>query len=313
MKSDIVDWLTISKLLINVLSLFSTRQLLPIACTCHRFHDLIIRIIHHRLIAAASLKDHKLVLECFHPSTKLITPYLFCDYLGTDGLSDDAVGEGDLYKDVKDTGRLGKMSGLYSHFRPVQPEERMVWTRNAAGGVRPGLSPKSEEELVSHNLDLESHELFSQLCTITNIVKVGPKRGLFLSCVNLGEGVIRVFRDWLSDRADANERHIDTPEEREKRLLWADTEKHVGLRLKVLEREEFPAPILFRHDEEATVFYKLQYEGMLKFCESNGNGTNPISSELVIRTTQLLLNVEESLTREVEHSGKAIVIGSWDH
>ncbi|KAJ8062071.1 hypothetical protein OCU04_009850 [Sclerotinia nivalis] len=284
-----------NELLINALSLFSTRQLLPLACTCHRFHDLIIRIVHHRLIAAASLKDHKLVLECFHPSTKLITPYLFCDYLGTDGLSDDVVGEGELYKDVNDTGRLGKMSGLYSHFRPVQPEDRMVWTRNPAGGARPGLLPKSEEELVSHNVDLESHELFSQLCTITNIVKVGPKRGLFLSCVNLGEGVIRVFRDWLSDRVDADERHIDTPEECEKRLLWVDTGKHIGLRLKVLKREEAPAPILLRRDEEAPAFYKLQYE------------------ELVIRTTQLLLNVEESMTREVENSGKAIVIGSWDY
>lgn len=253
------------KLLINALSLFSTRELLPLACTCHRFHDLIIRIIHHRLIAAASLKDHKLILECFHPSTKLTTPYFFCDYLGTDGLSDDVLGEGDLYKDVNDTGRLGKMSGLYSHFRPVQPEERMVWTRNPAGGARRGLLPKSEEDLVSHNIDLDSDELFSQLCTITNIVKVGPKRGLFLSCVNLGEGVIRVFRDWLSDRAEANEKRIDTPDECDKRLLWADTEKNIGLRLKVLEREEAPAAILLRHDEEPPVYYKLQYEGMSSF------------------------------------------------
>lgn len=250
------------KLLINALSLFSTRQLLPIASTCHRFHDLIIRIIHHRLIAAASLKDHKLVLECFHPSTKLITPYLFCDYLGTDGLSDDVVGEGDLYKDVNDTGRLGKMSGLYSHFRPVQPEERRVWTRHPAGGARTVLVPQSEEELVSHDIDLESHEFFSQLCTITNIVKVGPKRGLFLSCVNIGEGVIRVFRAWLLKRAEASERHIDTPEERENCILWADTEKHIGLRVKVLKREEETAPVLLSRDEEAPVYYKLQFEGM---------------------------------------------------
>ncbi|KAM0124338.1 hypothetical protein ACHAP3_010417 [Botrytis cinerea] len=281
-----------NELLITVLSLFSTRRLLPLACTCHRFHDLIIRIIHHRLIAAAALKNHKLILECFHPSTKLITPYALCDYLGTDGLSDDVVGEGDVYKDVNSTGRLGKMAGLYSHFRPLQPEERI---RHVAGSTRPTHLPESEDRLVSQIIDLESHELFSQLCTITNIVKVGPKRGLLLSCVNVGEGVIRVFRDWMSDRVEANERHIDNPEECNKRLLWSDTEKHVGLKFKVSKWEEAPAPILLPRDEEAPVFYKLQ-------CE-----------ELVLRTTQLLLHTEESLTREVEHSSKAIVIGSWDY
>ncbi|KAF7890152.1 hypothetical protein EAF00_008468 [Botryotinia globosa] len=281
-----------NELLINVLSLFSTRRLLPLACTCHRFHDLIIRIIHHRLIAAASLKNHKLILECFHPSTKLITPYALCNYLGTDGLSDDVVGEGDIYKDVNSTGRLGKMAGLYSRFRPLQSEERI---RHLAGSARSTLLPEPKDGLVSQMVDLESHELFSQLCTITNIVKVGPKRGLFLSCVNIGEGVIRVFRDWLSDRDEANKRHIDSPEERENRLLWTDAEKHVGLKFKVSKWEEAPAPILLHRDEEAPVFYKLQYE------------------ELVLRTTQLLLHVEESLTREVGHSSKAIVIGSWDY
>ncbi|QSZ31839.1 hypothetical protein DSL72_001408 [Monilinia vaccinii-corymbosi] len=276
-----------NELLINSLSLLSTRQLLPIASTSHRFHNLIIRIIHHRLVAAASRKDYKLVLECFHPSSRLTTPHLFCDYLGTDGLSDDVVGEGDLYQDVKDTARLGKMLSLYSHFKPVQPEARVVWTQSPAGRIRPGLLPKSEEEFVSQNIDLESYEFFSQLCTTTNLVKVGSKRGLFQSCVNLGEGVLRVFRGWLSDRAEANERHIDTPEERENRLLWADAEKHVGLKLKVLKREEEAAPIFLGRDEEAPIYYKLQYE------------------ELVIRTTQLLLNIEDSMAREAEHSGMA--------
>lgn len=150
------------------------------------------------------------------------------------------------------------MAGLYSRFRPLQSEERI---RRLAGSARPTLLPESEDGLVSQIVELESHELFSQLCTITNIVKVGPKRGLFLSCVNIGEGVIRVFRDWLSDRVEANERHIDSPKECEKQLLWTDTEKHVGLKFKVSKWEEAPAPILLHRDEEAPVFYKLQYEG----------------------------------------------------
>ncbi|KAA8564189.1 hypothetical protein MFRU_065g00210 [Monilinia fructicola] len=274
-----------NELILNSLSLLSTRELLPIASTCHRFHNSIIRIIHHRLLAAASLKDYKLVLECYHPSTKDDTPHLFCDYIGTDGLSDDFVGEGDLYKDVEDTGRLGKMFSLYSHFRPVQPEKVMVWTKSPVGGVEPGLLTKSEEELVSQNLDLESYEYFSQLCTSTRLAKLEQKRGSFQSCGNLGKGVLRVFRGWLSDRAEADEKHIDTPEECENRVLWADAERCVGLRLKVHKREEAPAPLMLGRDEEPTVSYTLQYE------------------ELVIRTTQLLLNIEDSLTREVQNSG----------
>ncbi|RAL58970.1 hypothetical protein DID88_009261 [Monilinia fructigena] len=259
-----------NELLINSLSLLSTRELLPIASTCQRFHNSIIRIIHHRLVAAASLKDFKLVLECYHPSTKLDTPHLFCDYIGTDGLSDDFGREEDLYTDVEDTGRLGKMFSLYSHFRPLQPEERMVWTKSlVVEGARPDPLPKSEK-LVSQDINLES------------------AAGI------LGREFLRVFRGWLSDRADANERHIDTPEEGENRLLWADAEKHVGLRFKVLKREEAPEPVMIGRDEEPTVFYKLQYE------------------ELVIRTTQLLLNIEDSLTREVQNSGTTCSIDGVD-
>jgi hypothetical protein len=201
-----------------------------------------------------------LILECFHPSTKLITPYLFCDYLGTDGLSDVA-GEGEIYKDVNETGRLGKMAGLYSHFRPVPPEDRRVSKRNRTGRSVPEVLPKSEEELVSQTIDLESHELFSQLCTITNLVKVGPNRGLFLSCVNIGDGLTRVWRNWLSDRASANEKQIETKEEFENRLLWADSDKHVGLRLRVSRDVDSHAPILLAQDEDVSVSYKLEYEG----------------------------------------------------
>jgi hypothetical protein len=174
----------------------------------------------------------------------------------------DVAGEGEIYADVKETGRLGKMAGLYSHFRPVPPEDRRVWKRNhPAGGAVPGVLAKSEEELVSQTVDLESHELFSQLCTITNLVKVGPNRGLFLSCVNIGDGLTRVWRNWLSDRASANEKGIETKEEFESRLLWADSEQHVGLRLRVSRDADAHAPILLAQDEDVSVSYKLEYEG----------------------------------------------------
>lgn len=37
-----------------------------------------------------------------------------------------------------------------------------------------------------------------------------------------------------------------------------------------------------------------------------------MAQELVIRTTQLLLKVEESMDHEIAHSGNAVVLASWD-
>jgi hypothetical protein len=220
---------------------------------------------------AASLKDHKLILECFHPSTKLSTPYLFCDYLGTDGLSNDVEGEGSLYEGIEKTGRLGKLSGLYSHFKPLRPEEdRKPLRPFPVGGWAPGPSNSQierEAEFVYQNIHLESHELFSQLCVITNLVKVGPKRGLFKSCVTIGEGIIRIFRPWLDERSNTFRTTLagapEEDQERERRLQWADKGKHVGLRIKVVERDDTHAPVLVRSDEDPSVSYTLQYEGKL--------------------------------------------------
>jgi hypothetical protein len=259
-----------------------------------------------------------LILECFHPSAKLSTPYLFCDYLRTDGLSNEVDGEGTLYEGTEKAGRLGELSGLYSHFRPLQPEEdRKALRPHPAGGWAPGPSNsliEREAEFVCQNIHLESHELFSQLCVITNLVKVGPKRGLFRSCVTIGEGIIRVFRPWLSERSSAfrSTSRISREaedEEYEKKLQWADAGKHVGLRMKVVEREEVDAPVLVRRDEDPSISYTLQYEGELAVPTVS---MSLMLSELVIRTTQLLLMTEQSVDLEVSNSAKAIVIGSWD-
>jgi len=223
---------------------------------------------------ASSLKDHTLILECFHPSTKLSTPYFFCDYLGT-GSTDDADSASNVFDDPDPAGKLGKLGSLYSHFRPLQPEEdRKVRRPHPAGGWAPGPSntlAEKQTEYVCQNIHLESHELFSQLCTISNLVKVGPKRGLFLSCVNIGEGITRIWRNWLAERcASLSKRNRlgsgpntkkEEDEEYRKRLLWADTKNHIGLRLRVIEREDAAVPILLSRDEDAPVSYTLQYEG----------------------------------------------------
>ncbi|RDW90979.1 hypothetical protein BP5796_02144 [Coleophoma crateriformis] len=270
-----------NELFITILSGFSTRALLPMTTVSHHFHDIVLRILHTRLLHVASLKDHKLILEVYHPANKRSTPYLFCDFLGTDGLSDEMEGEGDIYQDVKDTGRLGKLSGLYSHFRPVQPENtrRVVRSHPAGGPLLPAswlagplnaLVEDHKGEYVCQNINLESYELFSQLCTITSLAKVGSRPGLLSSCVNIGDSVLRIWRDWLSERATALLENDMLPIESQaqaedadysKRLLWADNDKNVGLRLRVSERRDPEAPILLSRDEDAPISYALEYEG----------------------------------------------------
>lgn len=42
-----------NEILLNILSLFSTESILPLAPTCHRFYGLILRLLLHRLQVAS--------------------------------------------------------------------------------------------------------------------------------------------------------------------------------------------------------------------------------------------------------------------
>lgn len=168
----------------------------------------------------------------------------------------------------------------------------------------------SHDQFVCQNIHLESHELFSQLQTITSLVKIGPRRGLFLSSVNISDSIMRIWRQWLAERSKSEgEGSSEGDKERKERLVWADNNRTVGLRVRVVEREE-ATPVLVRKDEDPPVSYTLQYEGMS--FPLRGRDVQLRKAELVIKATQLLLMVEQSVDQEVSHSGKAIVIGSWD-
>jgi hypothetical protein len=220
----------------------------------------------------AQLKDRTLLLECYHPSTKLSTPSLNCEYLGTHELeSADESSEADIYADLKDSkvGQLGRLAALYSHFRPLKPEaERRTIRRHPAGGsfiLAANDLVDDHDQFVCQNIHLEGHELFSQLCTVTNVVKPGP-RGLLLGCVNISDGITRVWRHWLAEQARSKPEDvpgsISVDTGRKERLLWADKHKSVGLRMRVVERDDGTAPILVGKDEDEPVSYTLQYEGM---------------------------------------------------
>lgn len=156
----------------QTLILFSTESLLRLVPVCHRFQGLILRILHGRLLMAASLKDRRLILDCYHPSAQYTEPYLSCDYLGTPGLSDEIKGQGLIYDGAGRAGCLGQLRGLYSRFRPSKPDIDPPFRSHPAGetpGTRtfpavPSAELTKPTELVAQTIHLDSHELFSQLC-----------------------------------------------------------------------------------------------------------------------------------------------------
>ncbi|KAI0379204.1 hypothetical protein F5Y04DRAFT_259977 [Hypomontagnella monticulosa] len=262
-----------NEIILQVLSSFPTRSLLPLATVCRRFYGLVGRVHYLRLVETSRLRDHQVILECFHPSEKLSTPSLSCEYLGTQGLIE-----------AGDDANLGELNNLYARFRPYSGDE----------SYGPRSSQIGSAQAPSHEVLLDSGELFSQLCTVTNLVKVGPRRGLFSSFVTVTDSVIRVWRDWLAreaaNTAAAKQRASSNADDSS--ILWTDSSKTVGLKFRVLEDQSTPAPILFGRDDEPSVSYSLEYQ------------------ELLVRANWLLFSFETSDAQQDTHAGAVYFSGS---
>jgi hypothetical protein len=116
------------------------------------------------------------------------------------------------------------------------------------------------------------------------LAKIGP-HGLPIAFVDVEEGVLRIWRKWLSATAarntSADAQKEDIPETGkgkevvyevteemfdpdDERILWVSTEKNTGIRFNVKERKlRRDAPILIRNDEDLPVSYDLEYDGKL--------------------------------------------------
>ena len=257
----------------------------------HRFQNLIIRIVHSRLLLAASLEDRKLILECYHPSAQYTEPYLFCDYLGTAGLSDSVPGHGSIYEAQTGDGLLRR---LYSRFRPSGRRPDSGTPRSHPAGDIPGsrtsdlATARAERQedandVVKRMLNFDAHENFSQLVFSTDLVQLGPHRGLFSDIVKVNDKkTLRVFRDWAAHRATETQRSppVHTKERRrseplgtvDHEITWIDDRREkVGVKLKVEERRwRRDTPILLRADEERAAAYSIELQGK-PGCTMAGN------------------------------------------
>ncbi|KAF2125142.1 F-box domain-containing protein [Dothidotthia symphoricarpi CBS 119687] len=309
-----------NELLLHILTPIPTPELLPLTVLSHRIYTLILRILHNRLVAAAELNSHSLLLECYHPSAKLTEPPYFCAYRGTDGLS---YYENPYEADTYNAARLGEMRNMYSRFRPYRRELESGGRRVRPGDVPgsrtfPGtVQDKHEGETVRQTISLEAHELFTQLVAQTNLAKIAARNGMFTSFVEVEEGVLRVWRDWLSKMAAKSARASLNPQQKafevegkgkqavnetasekvdpdDERILWLSLDKNTGIRFNVKERKFIrDTPILVGPDEDIPVAYELEYD------------------EVFIRTSYLLLKLEKSMVQEDNASKTAVVFGSF--
>lgn len=238
----------LAQILFSVLAPFSTKDLLPLASVSHRFHLVVARLLHRRLLDVASLPQNDLILECYHPSAKISTPYLACQYLGT-RTRDGGAGAGGSSPVLSDLQRL------YSSFRPVVAEEnRRRRTRLFDEG--PG------DDTATEDVYLDEDELFSQLCAVTNLVKAGPRPGLFISHINISEGVLRVWREWLAEMTAEASGSGQAPSG--DGILWVDEGQSVGVRFRVTPGPVETMPIISGPNDHPPVSYRLQYEGWSK-------------------------------------------------
>jgi len=291
-----------NELLLHILVPFSTIDLLPLALVSYRFHNLVLRILHHRLTIAADLREHNLLFECYHPSQKLTEPFLYCTPIGTQGLEDVLEPRAsDLSPKESMIGRLGELRSLYTRFRARRRLSQWSQPRHPAGDIpgsrtHPSSSSndpqmrawKSDDDLVKQILSLDAHELFTQLCAQINLAKAGPKPGIFLSFVEVENGILRVWRDWmgrmdarrdsgieLSPNDGANQAAQEPSGTSNESILWIGPDRHVGVKLRVTRRTwKRDTPILFQSDEEIAVSYEIEYEGrfaLLLLCKTRGN------------------------------------------
>lgn len=188
------------------------------------------------------------------------------------------------------------MKGMYSRFRPhrreLEADGRRV--RGPPGDVPgsrtfPGTASDSYDgETVKQMLSLDGHELFTQLVAQSNLVKIGPRHGLFTCFVEVEEGVVRVWREWLkkmslegNNSASVVQQEIveevgkgkeaarevvqDTRDVNDERILWVTSSKNTGLRFNITEKKlRRDAPILISAEEDMPVSYEVEYDGMFQ-------------------------------------------------
>lgn len=179
-------------------------------------------------------------------------------------------------------------TGATSQNQPLQndpsgiPQSQPMWANRGDGG----------NKKVVYTLNFDADELFGQFCAAATLVRLGPRRGVFLSSVPIVEdkqSVIRVWREWLLDRAKAlielemSGIDIDATLERtstdrrsedmmqDKNVLWTDYRRNVGIKLAIRERPIAGVPTrgIDEDKDDIPLSFDIEIRGMSKHESSS--------------------------------------------
>ena len=136
---------------------------------------------------------------------------------------------------------------------------------------------------VCHPLNIDANELFTQFCAYASLVRLGPRRGVFLSTVHIvqsGEGVVRVWRDWLLDRAEETRRSEEEQEAQEdilersptescpsiaddRSIIWTNYKRNTGLRVAVRDTQRRFTSEPDNSSEDLPLSFSVEIKGSL--------------------------------------------------
>lgn len=260
----------VSKLLMQILKFFPSQHLLLLGAVSRRFHDIAAHIVYGRLVVATSLQDHKLILECYHPTNQYTEPFVFCESISAPGRSDETSSPALRGKVGGEDDCFRKIATLYSRFKPFQANAESKPARPCSAGSNPVAQnmadpsintlipcPEDEDELMTRTVNLDNDELFSQLCLSIALLQVDPRHGMILGCIEiLRKRTARIWRQWLLENSS------DSADGEPERIIWIDQGQNVGLKVKVQEiKGKHRAPILQLIDDNQPISYKLGLEG----------------------------------------------------
>lgn len=127
----------------------------------------------------------------------------------------------------------------------------------------PGVNFQPGDEIATEEVYLDDDLLFSQLCTVTSVVKEASRPGIYYCHVNTCDGFIRIWRQWLAEMASLNDTELSTTMVDFEKYLWVGPAKNVGLRFRVVLGPAERMPLLSGPGDDAPVSYNLIYEGKL--------------------------------------------------
>lgn len=277
------------QVLLSILAHFPTIHLTQLSLVCRRFASLVCRLLQRRLQAVASLPANDLIFECFTPAAKLTTPSLDCRYIGTriggpgrslleEQVADVEDGDGKTEEKEGLPAGLDRLTRMYSVFQPLAPNEN----RRTCLRRTDGSSSQPERQSAMELVYLESEQPFEQLCAITSVGRPGPRPGLYTSHVNINDGVLRLWRDWLTQQSSdlaGSGGGGGGGDDDDRQVLWVDAGRTVGLRMRVMHGPAERMPILYGPDDQPSVSYRLEYQGTYQ-SHSSVNSSWPTDTYL---------------------------------